>query len=122
MCQALCICYLIYFQPPPCEAQTIALEGPYTCLLKHTSSNPSAYLLIRLIGPALRNAVWKHFFRIYYLYSNFLTHPLAGDLRKGAKPQMRSRLLQQKEKKLKNHKYVLFCSWFLFCCSQIGRS
>lgn len=97
---------------------TTTLWGPgngsqraITWLLKHTSGDASLYLLVRLIGPALRNAVWKQFFRIYDLSSDLLTHPFAGDVRKGAKPEMKSRFLQ-KEKKPKRHAYIWFCSWF----------
>lgn len=89
------------------------LSMGYTRLLKHTSSNPSVYLLIRLIGPALKNAVWKHFFEIYDLYSD-LSHPLASHLRKGTKPEMRNRLWEQKETSLKvmsTFDFVL-SSWF----------
>lgn len=74
-------------------------EGCNMALLKHTSSNTSLYLLVRLIGPALRNAVWKQFFSIYDLYSD-LTHPFAGDVRKGAKPELRSRLPYRKKTNL----------------------
>lgn len=75
-------------------------EGYYMALLKHTSSNTSLYLLVRLIGPALRNAVWKQFFSIYDLCSDLLTHPFAGDVRKGTKPEMRSRLLYRNKTSL----------------------
>lgn len=99
---------------------TTTLWGPdngsqraITCLLKHTSGNASLSLLVRLIGPTLRNAVWKQFFHLYDLYSDLLTHPLAGDVRKGVKPEMRSRFLYRKKKKPKHHAYIWFCSWFL---------
>lgn len=44
-------------------------------LLKHTSSNPSIYLLIRLIGPARRNAYGDNFSG-FIIYTVIFSHIL----------------------------------------------
>lgn len=81
MCQALCVCYLIYFRPQPCEVRPMALRGLSKALVTHWQlSFPLS--VHKTNWASSQEYCVETILQDLWSACDLLIHPLADDIRK----------------------------------------